>query len=286
MNRLEEITFLGTGAVEIKSGYGLTLKDELRMLRVIKKLKELTPLSIKATFLGAHAVPSEYKGNKIKYVDLVVNEMLPAVAEEGLADFCDVFCEEGYFTKDETIRILTAAAGYGIKGKVHAEQLSHTGGVEAGVDCNAASVDHLEYVNDRDIALLAQSGVVPTLLPGAQFFLGLPHPPARKMIDSGLAVAVASDYNPGSSPSGNMNLMTALCCIQYKMTPAEAVNASTMNSAFAMGVESSHGSITLGKTANIFITEKMPGYEYLPYSFGSNLIDTVIINGKIINKKK
>ncbi len=279
--RLNEIMMMGTGAVEIKSGYGLSTEDELKMLRVIKKLKALSPLTIKATFLGAHAVPEAYKGNKQKYIDLVINEMIPRIADEKLADYCDVFCEEGYFTKEETIKILLAAFDKGIIGKVHAEQLSHSGGIEAGVECNAISVDHLEYANDSDIEKLKNSSTVPTILPGAQFFLQLPHPPARKMIDAGLPVAIASDYNPGSCPSGNMNLMVSLACLQYKMLPEEAINAATINSAYAMGLGKSHGSIAKGKKANIFITKEMPSIAYLPYSFGSNLIETVIVNGEI-----
>ncbi len=279
--RINEIMMLGTGAVEIKSGYGLNVTDELKMLHVIKKLKTLSPLTIKATFLGAHDVPEEYKSNKGKYIDLIIKEMIPRIAEEKLADYCDVFCEEGYFSKDETIKILQEAFGHGLIPKVHAEQLSHSGGIEAGVECNAISVDHLEYTNDNDIAALKNSSTMPTILPGAQFFLQLPYPPARKMIDAGLAVAIASDYNPGSSPSGNMNLVVALACIQYKMTPEEAINAATINSAYAMGLSQSHGSIAKGKKANVFITKEIPSLAFLPYSFGSNLIETVIINGKI-----
>ena len=271
----------GTGAVEIKSGYGLTLKDEIKMLRVIKQLKSISPLTIKATFLGAHAIPEEYQNQKNKYIDIIINEMLPRVVEEKLADYCDVFCENHYFTKEETMKILTEAGKLGLKSKVHAEQLSNSGGVEAGVKCNAISVDHLEYVGEKEIDLLKNSSTMPTILPGAQFFLQLPYPPARKMIDAGLPLAVASDYNPGSSPSGNMNLMIALCCIQYKMTPEEAINATTINSAYAMNLSSTHGSIAIGKQANVFITKEIPDYSFLPYSFGNNLIETVIIKGKV-----
>ncbi len=281
MNRLNEIMMQGTGAVEIKSGYGLNTENELKILRVIKLLKENHPLTIKATFLGAHAVPSEFKDNKKKYIDLIIKELIPQVAAEKLADYCDVFCENGYFTKEESISILEAAKKYGMIPKLHAEQLSHSGGIEAGVETGAISVDHLEYCSDNDIALLKKSNVMPTILPGAQFFLQLQHPPARKMIDAGLPLAIASDYNPGSCPSGNMNSMIALACIQYKMTPEEAINAATLNSAFAMGKSETHGSITIGKKANIFITKEIPSVAYLPYSFGSNLIETVILNGKI-----
>ncbi|MEW6469465.1 MAG: imidazolonepropionase [Bacteroidota bacterium] len=280
MQRLEEIALMGTGAVEIKSGYGLSLESELKILRVIKKLKSLSPLAIKATFLGAHAVPSGT--SKEKYVSTIIHEMLPRIAEEKLADYCDVFCERNYFTREETIRILEAAKGHGLQGKVHAEQLSHSGGIQAGVQCGAISVDHLEYINDQDIAALKKSGTMPTLLPGAQWFLQLPHPPARKMIDAGLPIAIASDYNPGSSPSGNMNFMLSLACVQYKMTPEEAINAATLNSAYAMGLAATHGSITVGKKASVFITREIPSYSFIPYSFATNQVETVILNGKIL----
>ncbi|MBL7882485.1 MAG: imidazolonepropionase [Bacteroidia bacterium] len=280
--RLNEIMRQGTGAVEIKSGYGLSLESELKMLRVIKKLKELSPLTIKSTFLGAHAVPVNFKADKRKYIDLIIHEMIPKVAEEQLADYCDVFCEQNYFTKEETIQILNAAKKHGMTPKVHAEQLSNFGGVLAGVEVGAISVDHLEYVGDNEIEALKGSITMPTILPGAAFFLSLPLPPARKMIDAGLPVAVASDFNPGSSPSGNMNFMLSLCCVQYKMTPEEAINAATINSAYAMDLSKTHGSIAIGKKANVFITKEIPSYSFIPYSFGSNLIETVIINGKVI----
>jgi imidazolonepropionase len=280
-NRLNEIMMLGTGAVEIKSGYGLDITSELKMLRVIRKLKEKHPLTIKATFLGAHAVPSEYKNDKPGYIKLIIEEMMPRIADEKLADYCDVFCEQNYFTSDETKKILEAGLKHGMKPKVHAEQLSHTGGIQAGVECNAISVDHLEFCNDEDISALKNSMTMPTLLPGAQFFLQLPIPPARKMIESGLPVAIASDYNPGSSPSGNMMQMISLACIQFKMTPEEAFNAATINSAYAMDLSETQGSISTGKKANLFITKEIPSLAYLPYSFGSNLIDTVIVNGTI-----
>ena len=280
LKRLNEIMRSGTGAVEIKSGYGLSTDSELKMLRVIKKLKELSPLTIKATFLGAHAVPSEFKDHKGKYIELIIHEMLPKIAEEKLADYCDVFCEKGYFTYEETKRILEAANKHGLIPKVHAEQLNHTNGIKAGVECNAISVDHLEFINDEDISLLKKSNTIPTILPGAQLFLGLQNPPARKMIEAGLPLAVASDYNPGSSPSGNMSFMLSLCCILYKMTPEEAINAATINSAHAMSLASSHGSIAIGKKANVFITKEFSSYNFLPYSFANNLVETVIINGK------
>jgi imidazolonepropionase len=280
--RLNEIMLQGTGAVEIKSGYGLSVESELKMLRVIKKLKTLSPLTIKATFLGAHAVPLEYKERKGDYIKLLINEIMPVIAKEQLADYCDVFCEQNYFTKEETIEILTAGKKHGMTPKVHAEQLSNFGGTLAGIEVGAISVDHLEFVGDKEIEALLNSKTMPTILPGAAFFLSLPFPPARKMIDAGLPIAVASDYNPGSSPSGNMNLMISLCCIQYKMTPEEAINAATINSAYAMDLSKTHGSIAIGKQANIFITKEIPNYSFIPYSFGSNLIETVIINGKLI----
>jgi len=279
LKRLNEIMMTGTGAVEIKSGYGLSLESELKMLRVIKKLKTLSPLTIKATFLGAHAVPVAM--TKEKYIDIIINEMLPQIAEEKLADYCDVFCEKNYFAKEETIKILSAAKKYGLKGKVHAEQLSHSGGVEAGVECGAISVDHLEFVSDNNISLLKKSETMPTILPGAQYFLCLQYPPARKMIDAGLPLAIASDYNPGSSPSGNMNFMISHACVHYKLTPEEAINGATINSAYAMDLSATHGSIAIGKQANVFITKEIPDYSFIPYSFANNLIETVIINGKI-----
>jgi imidazolonepropionase len=284
LKRLNEIMWQGTGAVEIKSGYGLSVEAELKMLRVIKKLKEVSPITIKATFLGAHAVPAILKGDKRKYIDIIINEMMPKIAAEKLADYCDVFCEQNYFTKEETIEILTAGKKHGMIPKVHAEQLSNFGGVLAGVEVEAISVDHLEFVGDKEIEALIGSVTMPTILPGAAFFLSLPLPPARKMIDAGLPVAVASDYNPGSSPSGNMNFMLSLCCVQYKMTPEEAINAATINSAYAMNLSKTHGSIAIGKQANVFITQEIPSYSFIPYSFGSNLIETIILNGKVITE--
>ena len=286
LHRLNEIILQGTGAVEIKSGYGLSLESELKMLHVIKKLKARSPLAIKATFLGAHAVPLEYKERKSDYIKLLINEIMPAIAEEQLADYCDVFCEQNYFTKKETIEILTAGKKYGMTPKVHAEQLSNSGGVLAGVEVGAISVDHLEFIGDKEIEELKNSKTMPTILPGAVFFLGLPFPQARKMLDAGLPLAVASDYNPGSSPSGNMNFMISLCCIQFKMTPEEAINAATINSAYAMNLSETHGSIAIGKQANIFITKEIPNYSFIPYSFGSNLIETVIINGKVVTSDR
>jgi imidazolonepropionase len=280
--RMDEIISLGTGAVEIKSGYGLDIESELKMLRVIRRLKERGPIAVKATFLGAHAVPSEFKNNKDGYINLLVNEMMPAIEKEKLADYCDIFCERNYFTEEDSIKILEAGKKHGMIPKVHANQLSISGGVQAGVKTGAVSVDHLEYIGDEEIAVLKNSKTMPTLLPGAQFFLGLPFPPARKLIDAGLPVAVATDYNPGSCPSGNMNQMISLLCINYKMSPEEAINAATINSAYAMGLSESHGSITLGKKANFIITRPISSIAFLPYSFGSNLIEQVIINGKTI----
>lgn len=282
LKRLNEIMLQGTGAVEIKSGYGLSIAAELKMLRVIKKLKTISPLTIKSTFLGAHALPNDYKNKKSDYIKLLIDEMMPVIAKEKLADYCDVFCEQNYFTKEETIEILTNAKKYGMTPKVHAEQLSNFGGVLAGVEVGALSVDHLEFISDKDIEALKNSKTMPTILPGAAFFLNLPMPPARKMMDAGLPLSIASDYNPGSCPSGNMNFMMSICCIQYKMTPEEAINAATINSAYAMDLSKTHGSIAIGKQANVFITKEIPGYEFIPYSFGSNLIETVIINGEVV----
>lgn len=279
MIRLKEVIAQGTGAIEIKSGYGLSTEAELKMLRVIKRIKDLNLLPVKATFLGAHALPQAYKENKTGYLDLIIEEMLPEIAEEKLADYIDIFCERGYFTAEETERVLLAGKKYGLKGKVHAEQMSHSGGIQTGVKCGALSVDHLEYCNDEDIEALKNSATMPTVLPGAAFFVSLPLPPARKMIDAGLPVAFASDFNPGTSPSGNMNFMMSLGCVQYKMTPEETINACTINAAYAMDVAREVGSITPGKKANFFITKEISSYAFIPYSFGSNLVETVFLNG-------
>lgn len=277
--RINEMISQGTGAIEIKSGYGLSLDAEIKMLRVIKKLKQALPIPIKATFLGAHAIPPAYKENRQSYIDLIINEMLPAIAQEQLADYCDVFCERNYFTPEETISILNAAQKYNLQAKVHAEQLSNSGGVLAGIKVGAVSVDHLEYVGDAEIEALLQSNTMPVILPGAAFFLSLPYPPAKKMIAAGLPLAIASDFNPGSSPSGNMNLMNAIACIQYGLTPEQTINASTLNGAFAMGIAENYGSIAIGKKANFIITKEIPSLAYIPYAFGSNLIEQVYING-------
>lgn len=279
MVRLNEVIGQGTGSIEIKSGYGLSVESELKMLKVIKRIKDLKLVPVKATFLGAHALPLEYKNDKPGYINLIVNEMLPKIAEEKLADYIDVFCEHNYFTYDETKQILEAGKKHGLIPKVHAEQLSHFGGIQAGVECGAISVDHLEFCDDADIELLKKSDTMATVLPGAAFFLGLPLPPARKMIDAGLPIAFASDYNPGSSPSGNMNFMMSLGCVQYKLTPEEVINACTINSAYAMQLSHEVGSITIGKKANFFITKPISSYGFIPYSFGSNLIESVYLNG-------
>ena len=282
--RLNEILLLGTGSVEIKSGYGLDLESELKMLRVIKRLKEKSSLTIRSTFLGAHAVPDEYKGNKKGYLNLLIKEMLPAIASEKLADYCDIFCEKNYFTKEDAMELFEAANKYGITPKVHAEQLSHSGGIQAGVESKARSVDHLEFANANDIQLLKNSETMPVLLPGAQFFLNLQNPPAREMIDAGLSVAISSDYNPGSCPSGNMSQMVSFACILYKMTPEEAILAATTNSAYAINLSHETGSLAVGKKANLFITREIPSYSFLPYSFGSNLADKIILNGKLMDR--
>lgn len=281
LERLEEIRMLGTGAVEIKSGYGLTTDSELKMLRVIKKLKDLSPLTIKATFLGAHAVPAEYKQRQDAYVDLIIEEMIPLVAGEDLADYIDVFCDRGFFTEEETDRILMAGVKHGLRPKIHANELDFSGGIQVGVKYNALSVDHLEFTGDAEIKALLESDTMPTLLPGAAFFLEMEYPPARKMIDSGLPVAMASDYNPGSSPSGNMQLVMSLGCVKMKMIPEEVIHAVTLNGAYAMGVEDSLGSIAVGKKANLIITKRIPTYAFLPYAYGSNKVEQVIINGKL-----
>ena len=281
--RLEEISRLGTGAIEIKSGYGLTVEGELKMLRVIKKLKERSKLSIKSTFLGAHTYPTEYKENHQGYIDIIINEMLPVIAAEKLADYIDVFCETGFFSAEETTIICQAGLRYGLKPKIHANQLNLSGGVEAGVMLGAISVDHLETMDDSAISLLASSSTIGTLLPTAAFFLRMPFQPARKMIDAGCAIALASDFNPGSSPSGNMNLVLAMSCIQMKMLPEEAINAATLNGAYAMEVEQTLGSITVGKKANLIFTKAIPSLAYFPYAFGSNLVSKVMINGELLS---
>lgn len=280
--RAYEIIRSGTGAVEIKSGYGLNTRDELKMLRVIKRLSEETPLTIKSTFLGAHAFPEKYKDEPDRYVKLVIEEMLPAVAAEKLADYIDVFCDRGFFSVEQTERILTAGTKFGLVPKIHANELDYSGGIQTGVKHGALSVDHLEFVGDEELIALKNSQTMPTLLPGASLFLGLKYAPARKMIDAGLPLALASDYNPGSSPSGNMELVMSLGMMQLGMTPHEVLNAVTLNGAYALGIESTHGSITPGKAANLIISHPMPSFGFMPYAYGSSQIHKMIINGNIV----
>ena len=279
MQRLEEIKSYGTGAVEIKSGYGLTTEAEIKMLRVIKRLKENSPLTIKSNFLGAHGVPMEYRGRQGEFVDLVINEMIPLVVKENLADFIDVFCDTGFFTVEETDRMLFAGMQNGLVPKIHANELDYSGGIQVGVKYNALSVDHLECVGEEEIACLKASQTMPTILPGAAFFLNMPYSPARKMIQAGLPIAMASDFNPGSSPSGNMQMVLTFACVNYKLTPQEAINATTLNSAYAMGISETHGSIARGKKANFYITKDIPTIEYIPYYYGTNKVDKVFLNG-------
>jgi imidazolonepropionase len=277
MQRLEEIKDMGTGAVEIKSGYGLSTESELKMLRVIKRMKAASPLLIKANFLAAHAIPKEYAANRNGYIDQIINDMLPVVEREQLADYIDVFCDKGFYTPEETDRILKAGIQHGLRPKIHANELDYSGGVQVGVQNNALSVDHLECVGEEEIKALLNTETMPTLLPSTAFFLRLVYPPARKLIDAGLPVALASDYNPGSSPSGKMSFVLSLACIYMGMTPEEAINAATINAAYAMGISDTHGSICVGKRANLIITKAIPSLAFLPYAFGSNLIDQVLI---------
>lgn len=279
--RAQEIISMGTGAVEIKSGYGLSVEDEMKMLRVAKRVGENTPLTVKTTLLGAHAVPARYKDNRTGYVDEIVNEMIPAVAAEGLAEYVDIFCEEGFFSVEDAERIFEQGIKYGLRPTVHANQMSFSGGVQVGVKYDAISVDHLEFTGEQEYELLAASNTIATLLPGATFFLNMDYPNARAMISKGVKVAIASNYNPGSCPSGDMKYMMALALLKMKMTPEEAINGVTINGAFAMGLGEKFGSITIGKKANLFITKEIPSYEFLPYSFSSSLIDTIILNGEI-----
>jgi imidazolonepropionase len=279
--RLQEVISLGTGAIEIKSGYGLSTEGELKMLRVARQLKEISPIPIKTTFLGAHALPSEYQSDRTAYINLLIREMLPKVAAEGLADYCDVFCERGFFTVEETDRILKAAWQYGLKPKIHANQMDYSGGVQVGVANQAVSVDHLEHCGDAEIEALLGSQTIPTLLPSCSFFIGIPYAPARKLIDAGLPVALASDYNPGSTPSGNMPFVVSLACIYMKMLPEEAIQAATLNGARAMELEQELGTVAAGKRANLFLTRPMPSIAFLPYAFGSRLIESVILNGRL-----
>ncbi len=284
MERIDEIISMGTGAVEIKSGYGLTTEDELKMLRVIRRISDSSPLTVKATFLGAHAVPKEFKGREDEYVDKVCNEMIPAVAAENLAEAVDVFCDRGFFTVEQTRRIVSRGAEFGLKAKIHANELDFSGGVQLGVEMGALSVDHLESSGWAEIEVLKGSKTMATLLPGAAFFLGMNYPPARDMIASGLAVALASDYNPGSSPSGNMRFVTSLASIRMKMTPTEALWASTLNGAAAMGISERYGSITEGKVANFFITKPMPSFEFFTYAYNTPLIERIVLNGREVKR--
>ena len=279
VTRIEEIIKSGTGALEIKSGYGLTLDSELKMLQVIKKLKETFPIPIKATFLGAHAIPSKYKENREEYIQLIINKMIPEVASKKLADYIDVFCEKGYFSPEETDRILKAGAIHGLIPKIHVNQFNSIGGVKVGVNNNALSVDHLEVLTDKDLSILSKSNTMAVALPSCSFFLGIPYTNARKIIDSNIPLAIASDFNPGSTPSGNMNFVVSLACIKLKMTPEEAINAATLNAAYALNLSKEIGSISKGKLANFMITKPIKSYNFLPYSFGNNSIERIYLSG-------
>ena len=280
MKRVSEIIRKGTGCVEIKSGYGLNTEDELKMLRVIRRIKATTPLKVVSTFLGAHAVPRFYKDRQEEYVDMIVNDMIPVVGTEKLADFIDVFCDTGFFTPEETARILEAGAAYGMQPKIHADELASSGGVEVGVEHNALSVDHLERMVEAEIQLLKDSHTIPTTLPGTSFFLNMPFAPGRRMIDEGLPLAVASDYNPGSTPSGDMKFIVSLSCIKMRLLPAEAINAATLNGACAMGLSREYGTITRGKVANFFITEPIPSIDYIPYAYTTPIIQRTFLQGE------
>ena len=282
--RLEEVIQLGTGAVEIKSGYGLTKDAELKMLRVIKKLKENYPIEIKATFLGAHAVPNAYKENKSGYLQMLIDDILPAIEKENLADFIDIFCETGYFSIADTQQILDAGKKYGLVGKIHVNQFTAIGGIQVGIENNVRSVDHLEEMRSEDIEALKNTKTMPVALPGCSYFLSIPYTPARKMIDAGLPLALATDYNPGSAPSGNMNFAVATACIKMKMTPEEAINAATINGAYAMNLQDKVGSITRGKLANLILTKEINSYHFIPYSFGNHSIEKVFLKGEEIKQ--
>lgn len=281
MMRLQQMIGYGSGAVEIKSGYGMTVEAEMKMLRVIRRLRETSPLTIRATLLGAHGVPMEYRGRQDAFVDLVVREMIPQAAAEGLADFVDVFCDEGFFTVGDTERMLEAGAKYGLRAKIHANELACSGGIQVAVKYDALSCDHLEYTGEAEIECLKGSNTMPTVLPGAAFFLNMRHAPVRQMIDAGLPVAMASDCNPGSSPSPNMQLILSMACVNYRMLPEEAFNATTINSAYAMGVSDQLGSIARGKRANFYITKPISTYEYMPYAYGENKVDVAFLNGRV-----
>ena len=280
--RLKKIISLGTGAIEIKSGYGLSTNGELKMLRVIDKLKKNFPITIKSTFLGAHSIPKKYKKNRKRYIDLIINDMLPKIHDKKLADFIDVFCEKDYFSVDEMRNLITNGKKFGLIPKVHINQFNDINGIKTAVELNCISVDHLEILSEKDIKILKESKTVATLLPTCSFFLNIPYSPARKLIDNNIPVCLASDYNPGTSPSGNMNFVNSLGCLKMNLTPEEVINASTINGAYAIGISESEGSITKGKKGNIFITEKISSYSYLPYNYGDNSIKNIIINGKKI----
>jgi imidazolonepropionase len=280
--RLEEVMKLGTGAVEIKSGYGLTEEGELKMLRVIKKLQENYELPIKSTFLGAHAIPKDYKEKPDAYMELVIDKILPKVAQENLAEYIDIFCEKGYFSVNDTHKLLSAAKKHGLKPKIHVNQFNAIGGIKAGVENDALSVDHLEVMTPEDIEVLKGTNTMPVALPSCSLFLSIPYTPARELLDEGLPLALATDFNPGSTPSGNMNLVVSLACIKMKMTPEEAINAATINGAYAMDLSETHGSITKGKNANFILTKEIPSYTFLPYAFGTNSIESAYINGKLV----
>lgn len=282
LERVNEMIGFGTGAADIKSGYGLSVEDELKMLRVVKRLKETTPMTIRANFLGAHAVPAEFKGRQGEYVDLICREMIPAVAAEGMAEFVDVFCDKGFFTVEETARILETGAKYGMRSKIHANELDVSGGVQVGVKYNALSVDHLERTTEAEIEALRGTNTIPTMLPGTSFFLGLPYGNAKGMIEAGLPLALASDYNPGSTPSGNMKFVLSLACINMRLTPAQAINATTINGAAALDLARSHGSIAVGKKANIFITKQIPSIDFIPYAYTTDIIEAVMLNGEFV----
>lgn len=281
--RLKEIMKLGTGAVEIKSGYGLSTQAELKMLRVIRRLDREHPISIKATFLGAHAIPKKYRERPEEYVELICNEMIPQVAEEKLADFVDVFCEKGYFSVDHTEKIMETGKDHGLRPKIHVNQFNSIGGIQAAIRSEALTVDHLEVMTETDFKDLENSEVMPVALPSCSYFLSIPYTPAREIIDRGMSLAIATDFNPGSTPSGNMNFVLSSACIKMRMTPEEAINAATLNGAYAMNLSKSHGSITKGKVANLILTQEIPSIGFLPYAFGSNLIEKVMIRGEFIS---
>jgi imidazolonepropionase len=282
MVRVEEVMHFGTGAIEIKSGYGLTTEDEIKMLRVVRRIAEESPLTVKATFMGAHAFPERFRDNHEGYISEIINDMIPAVAAEGLAEYIDVFCEEGFFSKEQSDRILAAGRKFGLKASVHANQMSCSGGVEVGVKYDAASVSHLEYAGDAQFEVLEKSETIANLLPGATFFLDMEYPDARRMLQYDIPVALATNYNPGSCPCGDMKFMMALACMKMKMTPEEVINASTLNSAFAMGLGATHGSITIGKAASLIITKPIPSLEFIPYAFSTPLVENLILDGKIV----